>query len=179
MDEFSEIQNGGKLENAKIEGLIASVASSRTLGRQRSMIAAVSAWRLPILALECAIEGKPRFVSHLRGDLGRAPWTRRQQFKRWIDSTRCWPYLQAAPNDTALNTIGTAYCRCMRLSKVKSGIVCGMTRCGTRLQTSTSISGGSPTRNWLREATIRLFGLNMIGVNAAKTSSHATFVMEP
>ena len=43
-------------------------------------------------------------------------WMRRRRFKRWIGSTRCSPYPPAALNDTALNIIGTAHCRCMRLS---------------------------------------------------------------
>ena len=47
--------------------VIACPLDGRTL-----MIAAVSAWRLPKLPLECAIEGSLRFVSDLGGDLRHA-----------------------------------------------------------------------------------------------------------
>ena len=47
--------------------IVLAVLSGRT-----PVIAAVSAWRLPKLALECAIEGSFRFVSDVSGDFRNA-----------------------------------------------------------------------------------------------------------
>src|SRR5882672_3003125 len=43
--------------------------NSRFFSVQALMIAAISAWRLPILTFECAIEGSFRFVSNIGSDV--------------------------------------------------------------------------------------------------------------
>ena len=73
--------------NAYAERFVVPAVFSSVLGWQRSMIAAVSARRLPKLPLECAIEGSLRFVSDLGGNFRHTPRGSFQAIVRPIEAS--------------------------------------------------------------------------------------------
>ena len=78
------------------------------------MLAAVSAWRLPELPLECAIEGSFRFVSDLGGDFCDAPRSPLERSSghlkppagqvrhRWLGEIACEALHQGGPRNAYL-----------------------------------------------------------------------------